>query len=112
MKDNDWKKRLNILYSTNPDFPYEYDKEPETETLAPEQQNLRVQIEKKGRNGKTATVVNGFIGREEDLKSLARYIKNRCGVGGSAKDKQIIIQGNLKEKVLSILKEAGYINCK
>lgn len=112
MKDNDWKKRLNILYSTNPDFLYEYDEEAEAETLSPDQQKLRVQIEKKGRNGKTATIINGFIGQEEDLKELARHIKNRCGVGGSAKDGQIIIQGDLKEKVLNVLKEAGYKNSK
>lgn len=112
MKSNDWKGRLNVLYSTNPDFQYEYDETPEAETLAPGQQKLRVQIEKKGRGGKTVTIVRGFVGKDEDLKSLARLLKNRCGVGGSTKDGEILIQGELKEKVLGILRESGYTNSK
>ena len=112
MKSNDWKGRLNVLYSTNPDFQYEYDETPETETLAPGQQKLRVQIEKKGRGGKTVTIVRGFVGKDDDLKSLARLLKNRCGVGGSTKDGEILIQGELKEKVLGILRESGYTNSK
>lgn len=112
MKSNDWKGRLNVLYSTNPDFQYEYDETPEAETLAPGQQKLRVQIEKKGRGGKTVTIVRGFVGKDNDLKSLARLLKNRCGVGGSTKDGEILIQGELKEKVLGILRESGYTNSK
>ena len=112
MKSNDWKGRLNLLYSTNPDFQYEYDETPEAETLAPGQQKLRVQIEKKGRGGKTVTIVRGFVGKDDDLKSLARLLKNRCGVGGSTKDGEILIQGELKEKVLGILLESGYTNSK
>lgn len=112
MKSNDWKGRLNVLYSTNPDFQYEYDDTPEAETLAPGQQKLRVQIEKKGRGGKTVTIVRGFVGKDDDLKSLARLLKNRCGVGGSTKDGEILIQGELKEKVLGILLESGYTNSK
>ncbi len=112
MKSNDWKGRLNVLYSTNPDFQYEYDETPEAETLAPGQQKLRVQIEKKGRGGKTVTIVRGFVGKDDDLKSLARLLKNRCGVGGSTKDGEILIQGELKEKVLGILRESGYTNSK
>ena len=112
MKSNDWKGRLNVLYSTNPDFQYEYDAPPEAETLAPGQQKLRVQIEKKGRGGKTVTIVRGFVGKDDDLKSLARLLKNRCGVGGSTKDGEILIQGELKEKVLGILLESGYTNSK
>lgn len=112
MKSNDWKGRLNVLYSTNPDFQYEYDETPEAETLAPGQQKLRVQIEKKGRGGKTVTIVRGFVGKDDDLKSLARLLKNRCGVGGSTKDGEILIQGELKEKVLGILLESGYTNSK
>lgn len=112
MKSNDWKGRLNVLYSTNPDFQYEYDETPEAETLAPGQQKLRVQIEKKGRGGKTVTIVRGFVGKDDDLKSLARLLKNRCGVGGSTKDGEILIQGELKEKVLGILREGGYTNSK
>lgn len=112
MKDNDWKKRLNVLYSTNPDFQYEYDETQEDETLTPERQKLRVQIEKKGRGGKTVTVVKGFVGSENDLKALARLLKSRCGVGGSCKEGEILIQGELKEKVLAILHECGYANSK
>lgn len=112
MKSNDWKGRLNVLYSTNPDFQYEYDETPEAETPAPGQQKLRVQIEKKGRGGKTVTIVRGFVGKDDDLKSLARLLKNRCGVGGSTKDGEILIQGELKEKVLGILRESGYTNSK
>ncbi len=108
MKQNDWKDRLNMAYSTNPDFRYEYDEEPAVETLPKNKQQLRVSIEKKGRGGKTATLVSNFVGNEEDLKELARLLKTKCGVGGSAKDDQILIQGDLKSKVTEILKSEGY----
>lgn len=106
-KTNDWKERLNVVYSTNPDFTYEMDDEI-VETLPRQQQKLRVQIEKKGRGGKTATVVTGFIGCDDDLNELARYLKTKCGVGGSAKEREIIIQGDLKQKVIDLLKAEGY----
>lgn len=112
MKKNDWKERLNIVYSTNPDFQYESDEAEEAETLPASQQVLRVQIEKKGRGGKTATLVRGFVGTDNDLNDLARMLKTRCGVGGSAKDGLIVIQGELKEKVIDILKKAGYSQTK
>ncbi len=108
MKQDDWKDRLNMAYSTNPDFRYEYDEEPAVETLPKNKQQLRVSIEKKGRGGKTATLVSNFVGNEEDLKELARLLKTKCGVGGSAKDDQILIQGDLKSKVTEILKSEGY----
>ena len=108
MKNNDWKDRLNIVYSTNPDFNYESQEECEPDTLDRKQQKLRVAIEKKGRGGKTVTVINGFIGKEDDLKELAKLLKNKCGVGGSVKDGEIIIQGEVKEKVLNILRENKY----
>lgn len=108
MKQNDWKDRLNMAYSTNPDFRYEYDEKPAVETLPKNKQQLRVSIEKKGRGGKTATLVSNFVGNEEDLKELARLLKTKCGVGGSAKDDQILIQGDLKSKVTEILKSEGY----
>ncbi len=108
MKQNDWKDRLNMAYSTNPDFRYEYDEEPAVETLPKNKQQLRVSIEKKGRGGKTATLVSNFVGNEEDLKELARLLKTKCGVGGSAKDDQILIQGDLKSKVTEILRSEGY----
>lgn len=105
---NEKKSRINVVYSTNPDFKYEYDEEIEAETLAPEQQNLRVTLDSKQRKGKTVTLVQGFVGTEEDLKELAKLLKNKCGVGGSVKDGEIIIQGEMKEKVLSILRDNRY----
>ena len=104
----DKKKRINVVYSTNPDFSYEYDGISELETLNPEKQNLRVTIDSKQRGGKTVTLIQGFIGKEEDLKELGKLLKNKCGVGGSIKDGEIIIQGALKDKVLAILKEHRY----
>lgn len=112
MKNNDWKDRLNVVYSTNPDFRYETEEDNEQETLSKDKQNLRVFIEKKNRGGKTATVVKGFIGSEDDLKALAKLLKTRCGVGGAAKDGEVIIQGELKEKVTELLKKEGYTRTK
>lgn len=112
MKNNDWKDRLNIVYSTNPDFAYQTESEDEQETIDKEKQNLRVSIEKKNRGGKTATVVKGFTGSEADLKDLAKLLKTRCGVGGAAKDGEIIIQGDLREKVVELLKKEGYVRTK
>ena len=98
-KDNDWKDRLNIVYSTNPDYNYQMeDDEQEDELIPANMQKLRTRIEKKGRGGKTATVISGFIGPEKDLEDLARTLKTHCGTGGSVKDGEIIIQGELKDK--------------
>ena len=105
---NDKKERINVVYSTNPNYQYEYNKEEEQETLAPEKQNLRVTLDSKQRKGKTVTLVQGFVGTEEDLKELAKLLKNKCGVGGSVKDGEIIIQGEVKEKVLTILRDNKY----
>lgn len=102
------KERVNVVYSTNPNFQYEYAGEEETATLPPEQQNLRVSIDKKQRKGKVVTLVQGFIGTEEDLKALASHLKNKCGVGGSAKDGEIVIQGEQRDKIIALLKEQGY----
>lgn len=108
MKNNDWKDRLNIVYSTNPDFNYESQEKCEPDTLEPKQQKLRVSIEKKGRGGKTVTVINGFIGKEDDLKELGRLLKTKCGVGGSVKDGEILIQGEFKQRIIDLLKAEGY----
>ena len=105
---NDKKERINVVYSTNPNYQYEYNQEEEHETLAPEKQNLRVTLDSKQRKGKTVTLVQGFVGTEEDLKELAKLLKNKCGVGGSVKDGEIIIQGEVKEKVLTILRDNKY----
>ena len=105
---NDKKERINVVYSTNPIYQYEYNQEEAQETLAPEKQNLRVTLDSKQRKGKTVTLVQGFVGTEEDLKELAKLLKNKCGVGGSVKDGEIIIQGEVKEKVLTILRDNKY----
>jgi translation initiation factor 1 len=105
---NDWKERLGTVYSTNPNFQYETDNVENTETLPPNKQDLRVQLDKKQRNGKKATLVTGFIGTDEDLKALAKILKTKCGVGGSAKDGEILIQGDFCNKVIEILKNENY----
>ncbi len=112
MKNNDWKDRLGVVFSTNPDFSYEDDNLEQNDTLPPQQQKLRLRIEKNGRGGKTVTIVSGFVGNEEDLKQLARLIKTRCGVGGSSKQGEIIIQGDFKSRIIEILKQEGYSNTK
>ena len=109
--NNDWKSRLGMVYSTDPDFQYTTDEEPEVETLAPQQQNLRVWRDTKQRGGKVVTLVKGFVGRDDDLKELGRMLKTGCGVGGSAKDGEIIIQGDHRDRVVDLLVKAGY-GCK
>lgn len=102
------KDRINVVYSTNPNYNYEYEQEEEQPTLPPEKQNLRVTLDSKQRAGKTVTLVQGFAGGEEDLKELAKMLKNKCGVGGSVKDGVVIIQGACRDKVTDILKAAHY----
>lgn len=106
---NDWKKRLDIVYSTNPDYHYNKESEEISETLPKEKQLLRISLDKHNRNGKSVTLITGFSGNEEDLKELGKLLKTKCGVGGSAKDGEIIIQGDHREKVLDILQKEGYI---
>lgn len=102
---------MNIVYSTNPNAMRS--EEPEVpETLAPDRQKLRVGIERKGRGGKTATVIRGFVGSDDDLSDLAKILKTRCGTGGTAKDGEIVIQGEIKEKIVSLLQTLGYSNTK
>lgn len=108
MKTNDWKDRLGVMYSTNPDFKYDTGEVEEEPTLPKEKQALRVSLEKRNRGGKMVTLITGFRGTEEDLASLGKLLKVRCGVGGSAKDGEIIIQGDLRAKVLDILRKEGY----
>ena len=112
MRNNDWKDRLNIVYSTNPDFQYSTDEKEEIETLPKQQQKLRVSIEKNHRGGKTVTIVKNFIGNEEDLKQLGRLLKTKCGVGGTVKEGEIIVQGEFKEKIIELLKKEGYTQTK
>lgn len=108
MKDNNWKDRLNVVYSTNADYNYDIDDDEEQTTLKPEQQHLRVQTDKKNRGGKVVTLISGYVGTSEDLKELGRLLKSKCGVGGTAKDGEIIVQGNFKQKIIEILLKEGY----
>ena len=96
-------QKLGIVFSTNPDFTYEYEKEHEPETLAPPQQNLYVSIDKKQRAGKAVTLVEGFIGTNDDLEILGKELKNKCGAGGAVKDGTILVQGDMKEKIVELL---------
>lgn len=108
MADNDWKSRLGVVFSTNPDFQYDNEGEEEAGTLPPGQQDLRVWLDRKQRAGRQVTLVKGFTGSDEDLKALAGMLKNKCGVGGSAKDGEIIIQGDFRDRIVDILTKAGY----
>jgi translation initiation factor 1 len=107
-KKNDWKKRDGVVYSTSSDFEYNYQQNEEAETLPPQQQNLKVALDKSGRAGKQVTLVSGFIGSAADLDTLTKTIKTKCGVGGSAKDGEILIQGDVRDKVVQILQKEGY----
>ncbi len=108
MADNDWKKRLGVVFSTNPDFKYEEEAVSEPETLEPSRQNLIVSIDRKGRAGKQVTLVSGFVGTSDNLAELGRMLKVKCGVGGSAKDGEITVQGDFRDRVVEILKGMGY----
>lgn len=105
------KKRNNaggIVYSTDPGFTPESNEPEEINTLPPAQQQLRVKLDTKQRAGKVVTLVDGFIGKNEDLEKLGKELKTKCGTGGSAKDGQILIQGDYKEKVVKWLQDWGY----
>lgn len=108
MMDNDWKKRLGVVYSTDPNFRYEQEAESEVETLEPSKQNLIVAIDRRARAGKQVTLVKGFVGSEDDLATLGKTLKVKCGVGGTAKDGEITLQGDLRDKVVALLQSMGY----
>lgn len=110
MAENDWKKRLGVVYSTDPAFSYrEAEEAPQAQTLPPARQRLVVSIDRRRRAGKQVTLVSGFVGTEEDLRELGRSLKVRCGVGGTAKDGEITIQGDFRDKVTYLLREMGYV---
>lgn len=107
-KDNDWKDRLNVVYSTNPDFKYESEEEEGQVSLPKEKQTLRIELDKRNRKGKSVTLITNFTGTEDDLQDLAKFLKTRCGVGGSARDGEILLQGDFRQKVLELLQKEGY----
>ena len=108
MADNDWKKRLGVVYSTDPDFTYTENTSEEPETPEPSAQKLTVTIDRRNRGGKQVTLVSGFVGSEEGLAALGRTLKVKCGVGGSAKNGEITIQGDFRDKVTALLTDMGY----
>ena len=112
MKNNDWKDRLNVVYSTNPDFGYEMHNDEEQVTLDKNKQNLRVSIDKKNRGGKVVPLITGLIGTENYVKELGRLRRSKCGVGGSAKDGEIMVQGDFKTKIIELLIKEGYSKTK
>lgn len=108
MGKNKKSNKQNVVYSTNPNFNFETEDDELQETLEPNEQHLRVYLEKKGRGGKSVSVVKGFVGGEEDLADLGKKLKTKCGVGGSVKDGEIIIQGDQRDKLCAHLSQEGY----
>ncbi len=107
-KNNDWKNRDGVVYSTNQNFNYQTHEKSVENTLPSQQQNLKVSLDKSARAGKQVSLVTGFIGSTDDLELLGKKLKTKCGVGGSTKDGQIIIQGDLRDKIIGILVQEGY----
>jgi translation initiation factor 1 len=107
-KNNDWKKREGVVYSTSSEFEFNYKQDEQSATLPPQQQQLRVSLDKSMRAGKQVTLVTGFVGTPEDLELLGKLLKSKCGVGGSVKSGEVIIQGDHRDKIVSILQKEGY----
>ena len=106
------KRRIGVVFSTDPDYDYQHQTDETEDTLPKQQQKLRVQIDRKKRRGKEVTLVTGFVGNGDDLKALGKFLKSKCGVGGAVKDGEILIQGNHKTKILDLLKSDGYTQTK
>lgn len=111
-KDVNRKKRVGVVYSTNPDFGYAEEEKEKTDTLPNNQQKLRLNMERTGRGGKTVTLIKGFVGSDDDILALCKLLKQKCGVGGSVKDGEIIIQGDHRTRLVQILKNEGYTQAK
>lgn len=112
MNNEDWKDKLKFAYSTNPDFKPEVDVDKEESLVDAKNQRLRIGLEKKHRGGKTVSIISGFEGPESELKELGRFLKSKCGVGGSVKDGEIIIQGDFRDRIINLLQEKGYKDVK
>ena len=106
--ENDWKARLGVVYSTSDEFDYSYNEDEGADTLPQNKQKLRIQLDKKQRAGKKVTLITGFVGKDDDLKSLAKMLKTKCGVGGATKNGEILIQGDFRDRVREILEKEGY----
>lgn len=105
----DWKDRLGIVFSTNNEFEYNKDDDDSAEyTPCPTKQLLYVSLDRKKRKGKNITLIEGFLGTDNDIKELAKKLKQKCGVGGSSKDGEILIQGDFRDKIINLLHEMGY----
>lgn len=109
MKQNHWKERIGIMYSTNPNFEYETNQVEEEETLPKEKQSLRISLDKRNRGGKSVTLITGFRGKQDSLDEIGKWLKTKCGVGGAVKNGEILIQGDFRQKVLELLQKEGYI---
>ncbi len=108
MSDNDWKKRLGVVYSTNDQFDFDTNQNEEEDTLPPSKQKLIISLDKKQRKGKSVSLITGFRGSSDDLDELAKNLKKKCGTGGSSKGGEIIIQGDFRTRLKDLLEKEGY----
>ena len=107
-KNKGFKNRIGVVYSTSEEYQYNENEEIEEDTLPNNQQMLRVELDKKNRRGKKVTLITGYTGMTGDLKELGKLLKSKCGVGGNVKDREILIQGDFRQKVGEILTKAGF----